>query len=294
MARMHGMARWLLFAFWTAAVVSTGCGQKPAPPAAQVEPKTAAANPPPTASSTAKNPASMPAVPPPTVEPKPVASPLRDLAARYLQSDGQGGWRKNEAAATELEKLEETDQLWPLLADPKVEVRRGAAVYLLTQFDPADSNQTAAFSKLLDDSDRTVRSMGLNALRQFQRDDQIAALPQIEKLLDAKHEDRPENRAAATRICGTLKSDAAAALPGLQRAALSDPDAKVRGPALVAIAQIVEPEKAASALSQGLGDTDATVRRVAVARLKQLGAQAAPATTALAAALADSNTDVAE
>src|SRR5213080_2387977 len=51
----------------------------------------------------------------------------RELMSRYLQPSGQGGWRPNEQAATELEKLspEETAQLWSLLNDPTVEVRRG-------------------------------------------------------------------------------------------------------------------------------------------------------------------------
>jgi HEAT repeat protein len=136
--------------------------------------------------------------------------------------------------------------------------------------------------------------MGINALRQFRRDDQIAALPRIAKLLDPQHEDRPENRTAAARICGSLKSDAAPALAMLQAAAMNDPDAKVRGPALVAIAQIAAPEQAVSSLSKGLKDNDAAVRLVAAVRLRQLGVQAAPAVHELAAVLADSNNDVAE
>src|SRR5262249_42841214 len=87
-------------------------------------------------------------------------SRLRDLAARLLDSDGQGGWRKNEKAATELEKLnaEEVAQLWPLLKDSQPEVRRGAAVFLLGLFDPNDNNQVSAFGGLLDDTDRMVRA----------------------------------------------------------------------------------------------------------------------------------------
>src|SRR5262245_59481778 len=66
---------------------------------------------------------------------------LRELVANYLQSDGHGGWRKDEKAATELEKLstDEVAQIWPLLKNQEASVRRGAAVFLLGQFDEANS-----------------------------------------------------------------------------------------------------------------------------------------------------------
>jgi hypothetical protein len=290
------MARWIYLVSWMAAVVMAGCSGNTSPPTPTVEPKTAAADAPPSASPTLKAAPSSAGVPSPKVETPPAASPVRDLVARYLEGDGQSGWRKNEAAATELEKLgsEETTLLWPLLADPQADVRRGAAVFLLDQFDPADSSQVAAFARLLDDRDRTVRSMGLNALRQCRRDDQIAALSRLSRMLDPQHEDRPENRAAAVRLCGALKSDAASAVNALETASTSDPDAKVRGAALVAIAQIVEPAMAVSPLAKGLRDHDPAVRRVAATRLKQSAPAAAPVAGELAVALADSNSDVAE
>ena len=95
---------------------------------------------------------------PPVVTPQPaaaaapaVSSPHRDLVSRYLESDGKSGWRKNEQAATDLEKLsaEETAQLWPLLRDSDGNVRRGAAVFLLGVFDPATHDQVEAFAAAL-------------------------------------------------------------------------------------------------------------------------------------------------
>jgi hypothetical protein len=127
---------------------------------------------------------------------------VRDLIARYLVSDGRGGWRKDEKAATELEKLtaEETAQIWPLMKDPQVNVRRGAAVFLLAQFDETNSQQVEAFTALLEDADAFVRARGLDAARQFVATDKILALPKIAALLEAAHEERAENRAAAVRM----------------------------------------------------------------------------------------------
>ncbi len=233
---------------------------------------------------------------PATSAPAPGDSRLRDLAARLLESDGQGGWHKNEKAATELEKLspDEVAQLWPLLKDPQPDVRRGAAVFLLPLFDPNDSNQVTAFASLLDDTDRMVRARALDAVRQSSHADQLAALPRLSPLLDAKREDRAENRAAIARLCGSLKQEAAAVLPALESAAASDPDAKVRSAALVAIVQIAEPQAAVPPLTKGLADKDAAVRLVAAARLRQLGSAAAPAAKELAAVLGDQNNDTAE
>src|SRR5262245_51877878 len=223
-------------------------------------------------------------------------SRLRDLAARLLDSDGQGGWRKNEKAATELEKLnaEEIAQLWPLLKDPQVDVRRGAAVFLLGLFDPNDSMQVSAFAGLLDDADRMVRARALDAVRQCSHADQLAMLPRLSVLLDANREDRTENRVAVARLCGSLKQEASDSLPALQTVAAGDPDAKVRSAALAAIVQIAEPQAGLAPLTKGLADKDAAVRLVAAARLRQLGSTAAPAANELAATLADSNNDVAE
>src|SRR4051812_20273284 len=88
------------------AALFVGCARHSPPPAAapdRSEPTTSRATQPiAPAVSRVSEPTPSPAVltPPPAVN-----SPYRDLAARFLESDGQGGWRKNEKAATELEKL---------------------------------------------------------------------------------------------------------------------------------------------------------------------------------------------
>jgi HEAT repeat protein len=290
------MPRILLSSIAVIVFVTSGCGKSPSPPPPKNESVTTIAEPSPSPAPLPTAVPTKPVVQPPANTLAPVASPYRDFAARYLDSDGQGGWRTNEKAATDLEKLgpDERAQLWPLLKDSQVEVRRGAAVYLLSQLEPSNSEHVAAFSSLLDDSDRMVRARALDAARQFSHADQIALLPRLTPMLDPQREDRPENRAATARLCASLKKDAAPSLPGLQAAATNDSDPKVRATALAAIAQISDPQASVAHLAKGLADKDAAVRVVAAARLRQLGPTAAPATKDLAQALADSSPDVAQ
>lgn len=272
-----------------------GCSRGTPPPPAQTNSSTVV-EPAPAALSTSVKPSAAPAEKAAVSAPSSGDSRFRELAARLLESDNQGGWHKNEKAATELEKLgpEEVAQLWPLLKDAQAEVRCGAAVFLLEKFDPGDNEQVAAFCALLDDSDRMARARALDAVRQCSHADQLAALPRLSALLDAKREDRAENRVAVARMCGSLKQEAADSLPALQSAAVGDQDAKVRSAALAAIVQIAEPQAAVAPLTKGLSDKESAVRLVAAARLRQLGSPAAPAAKELADALADQNNDVAE
>jgi hypothetical protein len=280
--------------------LAAGCGTRP--PANPPPPAAAATDPPP--SSTASRPADPapstdPAKPQPAAAPPASASaksPVRDLAARLIESDGQGGWRRNEKAATELEKLgsEGIAQLWPLLTDSSVDVRRGAAFQLLGEFNPANRDQVAAMSALLDDSDRTVRGIGLSAVKQMEPADQTVAVPRLAKMLDPAREEKAANRAAIARLLGTLKQGGAAGLPTLIATSAGDPDASVRAASLMAISQVAAPELAVALLAKGLADKETSPRIVAAARLRQLGPAAALAAKELAAALADSEARVAE
>jgi HEAT repeat protein len=223
--------------------------------------------------------------------PAPTPGPLRDLAARYVQSNPAGGWRVNEQAATELEKLDlaTAENFVPLLADRQVEVRRGAAFFLVDRFDPNKPEHVDAFAKALADSDRTVRGMALTAAKRMRPEDQLAAAPQLAALLDPPREDNPDNRASAARLLGSLKSHAADEADKLAAAAQGDPEAKVRSACYLALVQIVPPERLVEPLVHGLADKDAAVRLVAAARLRSLGSAAAPAVKGLAAALEDAD-----
>jgi hypothetical protein len=276
---------------------STGCtsgGPAPAPTVAEKSESTVAAPaaPPPTQAVSSVS----ATVVKPQSEPSAADSRVRALVAAYLVADGHGGWRKDEKAATELEKLtaDEVASVWKLLADSDANVRRGAAVFLLPLIDPTNSQQVEAFTKLLGDSDRLVRARGIDALRQFSTSDQRRALPHLTALLDPRHEDRPENRAAAVRLIGSLKEAAAEALSGILTAAGTDPDAKVRSAALAAATSISTAVPVIDTLGKALADSDESVRLAAASRLRQLGSSATPAAAALAGALGDQSSDISE
>jgi HEAT repeat protein len=201
----------------------------------------------------------------------------------------------NEQAATELEKLdaEVLARMPVLLADSQAEVRRGAAYYMLAHFNPADAEHVAAFTKLLSDSDRTIRGFGLTAANDMRPEDQLAAAPRLGAMLDPAREDKPENRVSAARLLAKLKSHAADEADELAAAAKNDPDPRVRSASYLALVQIVPPERSLEPLVHGLADKDASVRLVAAARLRSQGEGAAPAAKELAAALEDSDGRVA-
>jgi HEAT repeat protein len=232
---------------------------------------------------------------PTSPQPAPMSGGLRDWLGKYLESDGAGGWRPNEKAATEVEKLAPSAQeLSAALSDSQPEVRRGAAFNLLSKFDPADREQVAALTAALGDDDPAVRSIARSAVSDMREADQVAAAPQLANLLQPAQEARAENRAAIARLLGTFKGEAAPVLPKLQSAAQSDPDARVRSASLVAIGQIATPDSAAGDLAKGLADKDAAVRTVAAAQLRRLSIAAAPAARQLATALGDSEQRVRE
>lgn len=229
-------------------------------------------------------------------KPSQVSEDLRTLAARLVNKSPQGAWRINEAAALELEKLGDSAQqeLVGLLEDPRPDVRRGAAYYLLANFNPDSEQQVAGYTGLLDDSEPFLRSLGLQAVRKMAKSGQAAAVPRLAKMLVAKQEPSDENRAALARLLGSFREDAAPALKALALGSKEDPSPKVRGAYLVAISQIASPAEGLSAFRQGLSDQDAAVRLVAAARLRQLGKDAIPAVEDLAQRLEDSDPRVRE
>ena len=232
----------------------------------------------------------------PAEPPKHVDDELRTLAARLVEKSPQGSWRINTAASLELEVLGDKAQtdLVVLLGDAKLEVRRGAAYYLLAKFNPDDEKQVAGYTALLDDQEPFLRGLGLQAIRKMQKADQAAAVPRLARMLTAKQEPSVENRATLARLLGSLKKDTRPAIGALTSGAKDDESPKVRGAYLVAISQIAPPAEALPAFRQGLRDQDAGVRVVAAARLRQLGKDAAPAAEDLAQALEDADSRVRE
>ena len=283
-----------------------GCGSRPTPPAADVTPdatapESSASN----AAPIAPAPQDPPAVVTPDktapVPPNPSASanapaqnqPLRDIAAKLVAPTDGGGWRIDEAAALELERLgaNAPASLLPLLDDSSVEVRRGAAYHLLSTFDPNSAEQTAGFVKTLGDKDPTIRGIGLQAVRQMPKPEIAKAAKELAAMLQPAMESKPENRASIARLAGGLGADGAQFVDGLKTSATTDPDERVRSAALFALTQVVQPgsNEALATLRQALADKQPAVRLVAAGRLRVLGTKAEAATPELIVALGDSD-----
>lgn len=284
----------LIFALVLAAVVGCGSPAPPPPPTpapTTAAPSTAAPNTTETVATKAEPPTSAPKAT--DTKPAAPAADLRGLAARLVERSGEA-WRISEEAATELEKLgpNVNQSLLPLLADKQVEVRRGAAFYLLRTFNPNEAEHVAAFTKLLADEDRTIRGIGLSAVKDMHATDQASAAPQLAAMLKPDQEPTAANRAAIARLIGGLKTEGAPAAEDLSAAATGDPDSLVRSACLAAIAAVLPAAQASPLVAKGLSDKEATVRLVAAVRLRQLGADSAPAAKELAAALADADSRV--
>jgi HEAT repeat protein len=186
-----------------------------------------------------------------------------------------------------LEKLgpQAVDQIMPLMADESVDVRRGAAYFLLPLAASRDDLATA-FARLLDDADATIRGISLSAVGQFKPGQKSAAGPALAKVLvDADADD--QQRAAAARLLGDLSNEATGLLPELSKAAADDGSPKVRSSALLAISRIAEPDAAVKMMTKALGDQDQGVRLMAVQRLRELSRAAEPALGDLAKLLDD-------
>jgi HEAT repeat protein len=101
------------------------------------------------------------------------------------------------------------------------------------------------------------------------------ALPPLIRALDSP---RPEVRAAAASVLGTVESDTAMILSALRKG-LNDPDTHVRIGAVVSLGAIgrSEPQTVLSALITGVGDSNVAVRSYAADALGRLGSEAQPA-----------------
>jgi HEAT repeat protein len=167
-------------------------------------------------------------------------------------------------------------------------VRRGAAYHLLSLFDAGREEMVAAFVKLLADDDRTVRGIALSAMPHLRPNQKAAAAPTLGKML-ARSDEEEQHRATAARLIGDAGSEAAPLLPQLAKAASGDASPKVRAACLLAVSKIATPSEAVSVFQQALSDQDASVRSAALARLKALGRDAAPAIDELAKLLEDAD-----
>ncbi len=252
---------------------------EPSPPSDEGQPPTA----PPTSTSSASEQQAKPTEPPP--------DDIRTLAVRLIEPDPAGGWRIGEQAALELEKRggNAEDELWPLLDDKSPEVRRGTAFFLLGEFNPNAPEQVDAFLRRLQDEEPLVRGIAVQAVQQMRQADVAASQALLTEVLSPEREPSADQRIAVIRVLQRLKSQAADSAGSLSKTAHSDPEAKVRAAALVALAQVAPAAEVVPAAQKSLSDDDASVRLVAAARLRQLGKEAAPAADSLSEALNDTD-----
>jgi len=277
-----------------------GCSSKPAtgPVAAPSSADATATESPPPSQSTA-TPTSIESEGTRVVNPPPVEAPfkpaddgsLRSLVARLARKEGSA-WKIDEDVAKRLDELgpDATDQLLPLLEDSSADVRRGAAYHLLRLFDTSRDDMVSAYTRLLADEDRTIRGIALSAfsttMPRLRPQQKSAIAPELALVLGREGEEE-QHRAAAARLLGDIGKEATSLMPQLSAAASDDASPKVRGACLTAISRIGDPTVTVPVFQKGLKDSDASVRAVALTRLRALGRDAAPAVDELAKLLED-------
>ncbi len=168
-------------------------------------------------------------------------------------------------------------------------MRRGAIYGLYSGFQPSDSQYVDAMVEGLDDEDRGVRHIALEAINKLPKKSFVEIIPQLAPRVTAAHEPDPQLRAQAARMIARQKTAAQAALPALNEAVKSDPDFNVRSAGLFAIYNVArDADEALPAPMHALAsDRDPRLRRIAAQRLGKYGSAAAPAVPTLIAALAD-------
>lgn len=186
------------------------------------------------------------------------------------------------------------DKALPLLQahvnHPSAAVRRGAIFGLYSRFDARDSQLVDTMVAALNDDDRGVRQVALEAINKLPKKSFVAVIPQLVPRLSDQHEPDPQLRAQTARMLARQETAAQAALAALNAAVQHDPDFQVRSAALFAVYNVARDadEALPAPLYAVAHDRDPRLRRIAAERLAKYGAAAATATPQLIAALADS------
>lgn len=223
---------------------------------------------------------------------RPDTKRLKALLAK-LTFDSGGNWEVDDERAAELDELDlAAAVVVPLMSDSSVDVRRGATYYLLDRFDESDAAMVRAFVGAIRDDDRLISSMSLQVITRLEPAVLRTAFPALAQLLTETSR-RASTRAAAARLIGSLGEDTQDAAGKLAKSARSDPDASVRSACVMAFSKVATLEDKVKVFADVLGsDKDAKVRRVAAARLRQMGPDAAPAARQMSEALEDQDAGV--
>lgn len=220
---------------------------------------------------------------------------LEKLVARVAVSNvGGAGYKIDDAVVDELNEKEGdlVEQVIPLLASADVQVARGAAVYLLLDFNFQREDLLDGFIDLLESPDTTLRHLGLRGIKLLPPQPMKTAGPALAAFI-GRDQTSENNRADAARLFIRMGAGAREWLPELQAAAADDPSQRVRLACLYTISRVAEPDVAAQAYIKALkSDSTVEVRRSAAVRLGQLESTA-DSPTALAAALADEDRETA-
>jgi len=200
--------------------------------------------------------------------------------------------RRDEARA-KIEALGDgaTELLLTALQSGTPTERQGAAFYLMGELHPDNNTLVAAFTEALGDQDPTARHIALQAVTSLPDDRLSSIVPQLVVMVEDTGE-QPTTRAEAARLLARLGSAAAEAVPALEQVTASGGDPRVRGACAYAISRIATADEAAAVLRRLLDDNDATVRRLAVARLASIGSDSEAALAGLASALGDDDEQI--
>jgi len=216
--------------------------------------------------------------------------------AEWISEAGSDDERLRQKANEKLEGLgaKRGEYLVTALSHSTDTVRRGAAFVLLGDFDPQKPEQVKFFLKALDDSDRRVRDIAMQALGRLD----AGPLAVAEEALLRRLKDPQESaaiRGDAARRISRIGTAAKASVPVLADRAQNDADPKVRLACLYSLQKVASsPGEVFPALLVALEkDRDAEVRRTAAKRLGDLGADASEAIPALASILGSTEPELA-
>ncbi len=211
-------------------------------------------------------------------------------AASWFAAIVSGDITARDEAVAELVGAESRHSAARLIASAdQIDVRRGAAFYLLERFDENDPIQVKGIVAALDDEDAAVRRMALQLVLRSQR---LTAeqLPAVAKLMSDPAADKA-SRIKAIRGMAKMSEAAKTILPELRQVAANSTEPSVRSAAVYTLSRIDPSDEGVGCIVERLkNDNAAEVRQLAAARLGRLRSpHSAPA---LCAALKDGDSKV--
>jgi HEAT repeat protein len=219
---------------------------------------------------------------------------LKTAVKGYMTKSG-ASYQVDSEIADKLEALgpEGIDAIISLLEDESLDVRRGAAHYLIRMFDARRPEMVAGFQKLLADSDRSLHAIALQAAVKMKPADQKTSVLPLAQIVASTTESET-NRKASLAILRDLGEDAREASDVVVQVATSDAAPSMRGAAMNAVPKIGDTETVVETLRKGLTDNEKSVQTVALAKLWAMEKDAAPAAKEIATFFANDDKNLRE